>query len=68
MSFEPEPDLDPVLQDLAGSGLNQVQIRLKAGYPDLYPDTEPDPLNLANGIQLYGSSSGSRSGPVRALM
>ena len=26
-SFEPEPDLDPVLPDLAGSGLNQVQIR-----------------------------------------
>ena len=27
MSFESEPDLDPVLPDLAGSGLNQVQIR-----------------------------------------
>ena len=26
-SFEPESDLDPVLPDLAGSGLNQVQIR-----------------------------------------
>ena len=66
-SFEPEPDLDPVLPDLAGSGLNQVQIRFKAGYPDLYPDIEPDPLNLANRIQLYGSGSGSRSGRVQAL-
>ena len=27
MSFEPEPDLDPVLPDLAGSGLNHFQIR-----------------------------------------
>ena len=39
-----------------------------AGYPDYYPVIEPDPLNLANRIQLYGSGSGSRSGPVRALL
>ena len=64
MSFEPEPDLDPVLPDLAGS---RSRSGFKAGYPDLYPDIELDPLNLANRIQLYGSGSGSRSGPVRAL-
>ena len=40
----------------------------KAGYPDFYPDIEPDPLNLANRIQLYGSGSGSRSSPVQALL
>ena len=67
MSFELEPDLDPVLPDLAGSGLNQVRSGFKARYPDLYPDIEPDPLNLANRIQLYGPGSGSRSGPVQAL-
>ena len=34
-SFEPEPDLDPVLPDLAGSGF-------KAGYPG-----KPDPVFMA---------------------
>ena len=61
-SFEPEPDLDLVLPDLTRS-----KSGFKAGYPDLYPDIEPDPLNLVNRIQLYGSGSGSRSGPVQAL-
>ena len=48
MSFEPEPDLDTVLLDLAGSGFNQVQIRFffKAGYPD--PIDSRIQLNPAN--------------------
>ena len=72
-SFEQEPGLDLVLPDLAGSGFAGFSwIRLKPGpdpvsKPDLYPDIEPDPLNSANRIQLYGSGSGSRSGPVQAL-
>ena len=33
MSFEPEPDLDPVLPDLAGSGLDCDQTQLMVEVP-----------------------------------